>query len=143
MSHKKFDIHLSHEETQRLHRLMTTGKQAARTITRARIVLLADSGHSDLAIAEELGVCLATVANTRRRACQDGLEAILTERPRPGQPRKLTERGEAHLTAIACSDPPTGHARWTASLLADRVVELRLVEAISPRTISRVLKKTT
>ena len=73
----------------------------------------------------------------------DGLDAVLTERARPGQPRKLDGRGEAHLTAIACSDPPEGHARWTASLLADRVVELRLVDTVSPRTISRLLKKTT
>lgn len=143
MSHKKFDIQLSHDDISRLRRLTTTGKQAARTILRARILLGANDGLSDSAISEDVGVCLATVANTRRRFCQDGLDAVLTERARPGQPRKLDGRGEAHLTAIACSAPPAGHARWTASLLADRVVELRLVDTVSPRTISRLLKKTT
>lgn len=123
MSHKTYCIQLSDDETHRLHRVTTTGKHAARAMIRSRILLLADSGHDDPAIAEEVGVCLATVANTRRRYCQDGLDAVLTERARPGQPRKLDGHGEARLTAIACSDPPEGHARWTASLLADRVVE--------------------
>ena len=142
MSEKKFCIQLSLEERQHLHRLISTGRQAARAINRARILLLADTGHPDPSIADDIGVCLATVANTRRRYCQDGLEAVLTERARSGQPRKLDGHGEARLTAMACSDPPEGHARWTMTLLADRLVELQVVEAISAATVQRTLKKT-
>jgi transposase len=142
MSQKKFCIQLSHDEVQQLQQFIMTGIHAARAIIRARILLLAHSGHSDPAIAEEVGVCLATVFNIRRRYCQEGLQAVLTERARPGQPRKLDGPGEAHLTAIACSAAPDGRVRWTAQLLADRLVDLALVDAISARTISRVLKKT-
>ena len=142
MSQQKFRIQLSEEETRRLRRLMTTGKQAARAITRARILLLADAGASDSTIADDVGVCLTTVFLTRRRSCQEGLDAVLTERSRPGQPRKLDGHGEARLTALACSDPPEGHARWTMTLLADRLVELQVVETISAATVQRTLKKT-
>ena len=142
MSDKKFCIQLSQEERQHMYRLINTGRQAARAINRARILLLADTGHPDPSIVEDIGVCLATVANTRRRYCQEGLEAVLTERPRPGQPRKLDGHGEARLTAIACSDPPAGHARWTMTLLADRLIALQVVEAISAATVQRTLKKT-
>jgi transposase len=143
MSQKKFCVQLSPEESQRLHQFIMTGTHAARAINRARILLLADRGHSAPVIAEEVGVCLATVFNTRRRYWREGLAAVLTEKPRPGQPRKLDGYSEARLTAIACSDPPEGRQRWTAQLLADRLVEVALVETISSRTISRVLKKTT
>ncbi|GAK49700.1 transposase [Candidatus Moduliflexus flocculans] len=143
MNQTTYRIHLPHEDIQHLHRFTTTGAHSARAIRRARILLLADEGASDPAIAEDVGVCLTTVFLTRRRYCQEGLEAVLTERARPGQPRKLSGHGEARLTALACSDPPEGHARWTMTLLADRLVELQVVEAISAATVQRTLKKTT
>lgn len=142
MSQKRFQVHLSSEDAYTLARMTRVGSHAARTIMRARILLLAHHQHSDPAIAEEVGVCLATVFNTRRRYCQEGLAAVLTDKPRPGQPCKLNGPQEAHLTAIACSEPPDGRVRWTAQLLADRLVELALVETISARTVTRVLKKT-
>ena len=143
MSQKKYPVRLSDQERQELTTFVNTGVHAARAIKRARMLLLADAGHSDPAIAEEVGVCLVTVFNTRRRSGTEGVSAVLTEKPRPGQPRKLDGRGEAHLTAIACSTPPEGRARWTMTLLADRLVALQVVEAISEATVCRVLKKTT
>ena len=143
MNQITFRIHLTDKDIHHLHRFTTTGTHSARAIRRARILLLADEGASDPAIAEEIGVCLTTVFLTRRRYCQEGLEAVLRERARPGQPRKLSGHGEARLTALACADPPEGHARWTMTLLADRLVELQVVEAISAATVQRALKKTT
>jgi transposase len=143
MSNKKFVIALSAQDRQRLTPFVNTGIHAARAIKRARILLLAETGPRDLAIADEIGVCLATVFTTRRRYCQDGLEALVTEKPRPGQPRRLDGRQEARLTAIACSTPPDGRSRWTMELLADRFVQLRVVDAISDSTVQRVLKKMT
>jgi transposase len=143
MSKKKFVLALSAQDRQRLIHFVNTGVHAARAIKRARIVLFAEAGYADPAIAEEVGVCLATVFNTRRRFCQNGLDAILTEKPRPGQPRRLDGRQEATLTAITCSTPPDGRQRWTMELLADRLVHLHVVETISDSTVQRVLKKTT
>lgn len=143
MSKKKLSIVISAEDRQQLNQFVNTGVHAARAIKRARILLLAEAGHSDPSIAEEVGVCLATVFNTRRRYCQDGLDAVLTEQPRPGQPRRLDGRQEAMLTAIACSRPPDGRSRWTMVLLADRLVQLHVVDSISDSTVQRVLKKTT
>jgi transposase len=142
MSQKKYVVNLPDQERQELTTFVNTGVHAARAIKRARMLLLADRDHSDPAIADEVGVCLATVFNTRRRYCTEGLSAVLVEQPRPGQPRKLDGRGEARLTAIACSTPPKGRARWTMTLLADRLVELQVVDAISDTTVSRVFKKT-
>lgn len=143
MSQKRFIVQLSSEDAHTVEQLTRTGTHAARAILRARILLLAHHQHSDPAIAEEVGVCLATVFNTRRRYCQEGLAAVLTDKPRPGHPALLDGGQEAHLTALACSEPPEGRGRWTAQLLADRLVELALVDTISARTVSRVLKKTT
>jgi transposase len=134
---------LSKDDQHTLSQLVNTGIHAARSIKRARILLLADAGHSDPDIAADVGVSLATVFNTRRRYCQAGLNAAVTEQPRRGAPPKLTGRQEAQVTAIACSDPPAGRQRWTMELLADRVVQLRIVDTISDSTIHRLLKKTT
>jgi putative transposase len=142
MSHKKFVVTLTDQERQELTIFINTGIHPARAIKRARMLLLADGGDSDPAMAEEVGVCLATVFNTRRRYCTEGIQAVLTEKPRPGQPRKLDGHGEAQLTAIACSEPPEGRVRWTTRLLADKVVELALVETFSHASVGRLLKKT-
>jgi transposase len=78
----------------------------------------------------------------RQRFVEEGLESALNERPRPGQRRKLDGKQEAHLVAVACSQAPAGHARWTLQLLADKVVELEFADSISPETVRQVLKKT-
>lgn len=143
MSKKKFLVCVSDQDQHVLQTMLHAGRHAARALNRARILLRAHDGESDAMIADEVGVCLATVFNTRRRYCTDGLHAVLTEQPRSGQPRKLNGHGEARLTALACSEAPEGHARWTLRLLADRLVELEVVEAMSHTTVRRLLKTTT
>jgi transposase len=97
---------------------------------------------TDSQIAESLNCCLCTIAVARERFSQEGLEAALTERPHPGKPVKLTGKGEAFLTTLACSVSPRGQARWTLRLLADKLVELNIVESISHETVRDRLKKT-
>jgi transposase len=94
------------------------------------------------AISHQVGVSLGTVYAIRQRYVSEGVSAALEERPRSGQPRKLKLEQEAQLTVLACSDAPAGHARWTIRLLADKAVELGIVEHIAPETVRQFLKKT-
>lgn len=106
-------------------------------------LLLADDGRTDEEIWNALQIGRSTVERTRRRFFELGLEAALSERPRPGKPPKLDAKQEAVLIALACSDPPDGYERWTMQLLADRLVELKVVDSIVDETVRRLLKKTT
>jgi transposase len=142
MSKKKFVVSLSDEDRQALHTYVNTGIHSARSIKRARILLLADNGDSDPAIATQIGVCRATVFNIRRRYWTEGLQAALEEKPRSGAPRTFSGRDEANLSVLACSSPPEGYQRWTVRLLADRLVRLEALESISHMTVHRLLKKT-
>jgi transposase len=142
MSKKIFVVALSTTERQELAAYLTTGTHSARSITRARILVLADQRTSDPVIAQTVGVCNATVFNTRRRYCLDGLQAALTEKSRAGAPRKFTGRDEAKVTVLACTKAPDGRQRWTNRLLADKLVELETIPAISYKTVERILKKT-
>ncbi len=139
---KKYVVRLSDAERKRLHALIRSGTESARRLRRGRTLLLCDEGRSDVAVAEALHIGRATVERTRQRFCQDGLEVALGERPRPGGKPKLNAKQEAHLIALACSAAPEGRERWTVRLLADRLVELEHVEAISHETVRRTLKKT-
>ena len=139
---KIYRVDLTEVEHDHLQELISKGKASARKITRARILLLADQGKSDSAISEALHSGRATVERTRKRFVEEGLEACLKERPRPGKQRKLDGKQEAMVVALACRDAPHGRECWTMQLLADRVVELGLVESISDKTIRRTLKKT-
>jgi putative transposase len=141
MSAKKYHVDLTEQDREELEQVLRRGKHAARTLTRARILLQAAEGCSDEEIAEEVDTSVPTVERTRRRFVTEHLGS-LTERPRPGKPPVLTERGEARLIAEACSTAPGGRERWTLQLLADRVVVLGLAEACSTDTVRRVLKKT-
>jgi transposase len=118
------------------------GKSSARKVKRALILCQADEGLNDQQVAEALLVGAATVSRVRQRFVEEGLESALNERPRPGQRRKLDGKQEAHLVAVACSQAPAGHVRWTLRLLADKVVELQFADSISPETVRQVLKKT-
>lgn len=138
----KYPVKLSDENREYLHGLTRRGTAPARKLKRALILGKADEGLSDRAIADSLDVGAATVARTRKRFAQEGLEGALTEHPRPGQKRKLDGKQEAHLVAIACSAAPEGHDHWTLSLLADKAVELDFAESISLETVRQVLKKT-
>ena len=142
MSKKLHCVQLPDQERALLHQHISTGVHSARSIRRAQILLAADRQQSDPWIAEHHGVSKATVYNIRRRYCTEGLHAALHDKPRPGAPKKLNGRGEARFPAIACSDPPVGHQRWTVRLLADKLVTLELVESISPSTVGLLLKKT-
>lgn len=144
MSQKQFRVQLSEQERLRLQKIVRSGKDKARKITRCRILLLADeaNGKTDEQISEALNVCLATIFNIRRRYSQEGLERAIGEGARSGQPPKFKGKAAAKITAIACSTPPDGQARWTLRLLADRVVELKIVESISHQSVSNILKKT-
>jgi len=142
----KYVVRLSAGQRRKLARLAATGKRPAATITRARILLKADTGHegwSDERIAEALDTSPATVARVRKQFRQQGLEvAVHRQRPTGRQYRKLDGAQEARLVALACSPPPPGQGRWTMKLLAGKLVELEVVEAIDPATVCRTLKKT-
>ncbi len=142
MPRKKYLINLSTEERDELLELTRKGKVKARKMKRALILLKADEGLRDPQIMAALNVSRPTVERIRKRFVEGGLERALNEDPRPGQRRKLDGRGEAQLIAVACSQAPDGHAHWTLRLLADKLVQLEVVESISHETVRRTLKKT-
>jgi transposase len=137
---KRYIVDLTADEGANLLALLGKGVAPARKLTRARILLLADEGRTDEEIAAALHVHRVTVERIRRRFVEGGLEQALNEQPRPGGRPKLAGKQEAMLVALACSQAPEG--RWTLQLLADRLVELDVVDAISDETVRRTLKKT-
>jgi transposase len=139
---KKDIVTLTDDERAQLVALTKRGNVSARRLTRAHLLLQADADLADVAIAQALHVGTATVERIRKRFVEEGLEAALSERPRPGGQRKLDGTQEAFLIALACSTPPAGRACWTMQLLAEKLVEVQLVEAISDETVRRTLKKT-
>lgn len=139
---KKYVVELTQEQRAYLLDLIGKGEAKARMLTRARILLLSAEGKTDKFVADVLKVNPQTVRNIRKRFAEEGLEAALRERPRPGAQPKLDAKQEAFLIALACSDPPEGREHWTMQLLADRLVELGVVDSISDETVRRVLKKT-
>lgn len=139
---KKHKINLSADERHQLADWVNKGKRSARSINRARMLLMADEGKTDQAIVESLGVSVSTVERTRRTWAEHGLSAALDEKPRPGRRRKLDGKQEAFLVALACSEAPEGRDEWSMQLLADKLVELGVVEqAISDETVRLRLKK--
>jgi putative transposase len=117
------------------------GPLTRRQRNRVQILLRAADGETDADIADDLGVSAGTVANVRKRFAAGGLDAALPDRPRSGAPAKLDGKAEAVVVALACSPTPGGRARWTAKMLANRLVELAVVESVSEDTVLRVLKK--
>ena len=140
---KKYIVHLSAEEQTELVSLTRKGKASARRIKRALVLLAANEGDQDKRIGERARVSLRTVEGLRRRFVEEGFEAALSDRPRPGKVRLLDGRQEAYLIALTCSTPPPGRAQWTMKLLAERLVELKVVESISDETVRRTLKRGT
>lgn len=138
----KYVVRLTEDERDRLQALLRKGITPTRQVTRARVLLKADEGWGDGAVAKALEIGASTVWRTRKRYVEEGLDQALRERPRPGSRPKLDGKQEAHLIAVACSTAPEGHARWTLRLLAGRVVELGFAEAYSYEAVRRVLKKT-
>jgi transposase len=140
---KKHVVALTDEQRRSLDRVVNTGRDSARKIARARVLLRADAGDSDEEAAEAVGVSVATVERVRRRFAAGGVDGAVERRPQPPRPgkRKLDGAAEARLVTLACSKPPAGHGRWTLDLLADRMVRLNVVPAVSRDTVGRCLKK--
>jgi transposase len=135
-----FPVRLAPEQREALEQLRHQGltrKQQYRT----EVLLRADEGDNDQEIADDLGVHVATVRRIRRRFVEEGLQAALVDKPRPGAPPKLDGKREAMVIALACTDAPEGRDRWSVRLLARRAVELEVVETVSRETVRRVLKK--
>lgn len=139
--------HIKLTETERaaLSQLIKSGEHSARVIGRAKILLMLDRSQGDhrtlAAVAEANLVSLGTVLNIKKRYLKGGLETGLYDRPRPGAKPKIDGEVEAHLVTLVCSDPPAGQARWTLRLLADRLIELQMVEYISHVAVGKALKK--
>lgn len=140
---KLYVVDLGEEEKEQLEELTNKGQSAARKIKRAHILLLANEGLKDKEIARALNAAVTTVERIRKRFVEEGLEAAISERPRPGAKRSLDGHQEAHLVALACSDPPQGRECWTMQLLADRLVQVGVIEEISDETVRRTLKRGT
>ena len=136
-----FIINLTKEDREYLNRFISRGNASARSLTRARILLMADEGYSNKDIAGILGTTIPRVYRTRKRYCQEGLDSALNEKPRSGAPPKIDGTIESQVTLLACSDPPEGRSTWTLQLLADRLVELKMIDSISSMSVHRILKK--
>jgi hypothetical protein len=145
---KLYRVSLSAEERAQLQELLSKGKAAARTLAHARVLLKADEGVdgprlTDEQIAEAVEVNRSTVERVRMRCVDEGVEAALRPRPsRQVHPRKLDGAQEAHLVTLVCSPAPKGRGRWSLRLLADKLVELEIVNDISHETVRQTLKKT-
>ena len=150
MANKRFVVKLSREERERLDKLIRKGKASAKIILKARILLKADQGDagerwSDEEICRALDTNVGMVARVREKLVTEGLDAVFARKKRETPPIEPIFDGEkqAQLIALACSEPPAGHARWTIRLLAEHVVERKIVESAHFNTVARALKKTT
>jgi transposase len=144
---KKYIVTLNEEERVELQRLVSAGKSAARRLTHAHILLLADASpqglqRTDEVIVEALRVGVRTVERVRQRFVEEGFDAALDPKPHPRLPHRLREKAKADVVTLAKSDPPKGRKRWTLRLLAGQLVELKFLEKISHESVRRVLKKT-
>ncbi len=149
MSHKKYVVELSSDERAHLNAVISKGKTSAKAILKARILLKADQGPlgqgwTDDRIVQALDSNPSMVVRARRQLVEEGLEAVLTRKRRatPPIPPIFDGEAQARLIALACSEPPAGHARWSIRLLADKVVALEIVERAHFNTVGRALKKT-
>lgn len=142
---KKYVVKLSPAQRLELERKVRSGRDSARTLARARVLLKCDEGCTDEEVVEAVGVSLGTVERSRKRFCIEGLEAMLCGHRQPPRPhkRKIDGEAEARLVTLACSTPPDGREAWTLQLLADSMVQLKYVDGnVSDETVRRVLKKT-
>lgn len=146
---KRYVVRLEPDEREHLEAMLRKGKQRAQVLTKARILLKADvseagEGWSDSRLIEALGASPSTIHRTRKQLVEEGLDAVLSRKPRatPAVAKIFDGAAEARLIALACSNPPEGHARWSLRLLESKVVELGIVARASDTTIQRTLKKT-
>lgn len=133
---KKYIVHLSDEDRTAVRNILCKGRQLASVRKRAHVLLLTGSGMTDTAVAETAFVRVRTVCNIRKAFCEQGLQAALFDRPRPGRPKIFDETDETELAALSCSDPPAGYGRWTLALLGSRTTK-----PMKKSTVSLLLKK--
>ncbi len=139
---KKWKVRLRSDQRKKLLRIVRAGQHKSREILYAHILLKAATGWTDANIADAFATSTKTVQRTRQRFIEVGLQAALTEEPRPGQPPKLTSDQEILLIALACSTPPAGFQRWTVRLLTSEAIARKIVPEIVPETARQILKKT-
>ena len=144
---KQFPVHLTPDQRQQLQQMIASGKAKARELTHARVLLKADTSEggpswSDAQICEAVEVSPSTVVRIRKRYAQEGLDSALKAKQQQNRKaRQLDGEQEAHLVALVCGDAPEGYARWSLRLLADKLVELKVVESVSHETVRQTLKK--
>ena len=142
MIRDKYAVRLAPEQREELQNLIRVGKSSARVTARARILLKSDDGWAAPKVAEALDVALGTVYRIKQCFTEEGLDGALWDRRQVNRHRKLDDRSEAHLIALACSPAPEGHDHWTLRLLAGKVVELGLASSMSHEGVRKRLKKT-
>ena len=134
-------INLTEKEIEYLTDFLKKGRKRARELTRAHILLSVHEGKAEMEIKDTLRISRATVSNTKNRYREEGLQSALTEKPRSGQPRKYTDKQEAEIIAMACTDPPKGRERWSVRLLTERMKRRKGFETINRETVRLILKK--
>lgn len=141
--HKKYIVKLTSMERKQLREIIAKGKAPAYKIKHANILLKAEADWSDEKVAQAFGCNVNTPRNVRQRFVEQGLEAALERKKQdvPSREKILDGKGEAHLIALSCSQPPEGRTRWTLHLLADTLIELQVVNSLSYETVRRTLKK--
>ena len=137
-----YEIKLSKREEKELQRLLKSGASKARKLTRCRILLMSHEGYEQLEISNALTVTRNTIRNICHRYIAEGLESALNDKPRSGAPRIFEGKQRAKITALACTEAPDGRSQWSLRLLADKAVELCLVDDISHTQVAKILKKT-
>jgi len=142
MTKEKHEVHLTEAERKKLLAITSKGRNKAVVIQRAHILLKVDEGKTDAEISQMLYVSEQTVRRTRLRFAQEDLQAALEDKPHPPTGSELDEKQEAHIFALACSEPPAGQVRWTLELLTQEVLKDGIVTHISPETVRLLLKKT-
>jgi transposase len=142
MTNEKHKVHLTEAERKKLLAIVSKGRNKAVVIQRAHILLKVDEGKTDTEISQMLYVSEQTIRRTRLRFARDGLQAALEDKPHPATGSELDEKQEAHIIALACSEPPAGQAHWTLELLTQQVLKDSIVTHISPETVRLLLKKT-
>lgn len=132
-------VKLTEAERKKLQEMQVKGRHSAREMRRARVLLLAHEGRMNKEIVDATGLTEQSVIRIKKRFCEEGLQ--LKDNPRPGQPKRLDHRGEAYLLSLACSPAPEGREVWTMQMLADRLVEMKVVDRISDDAVRNYLKK--
>lgn len=136
-----FNIKLKNDEAKFLTNFIRKGKKDARSLTRARILLLANQGKGDTEIAKTLGIGRSTSLRIRKRYLREGLQSALVDKPRSGQPEKYSRKHIAEIIAQACTKPPEGRKRWSLALLCEEMRKKEGFETINKESIRLILKK--